>query len=94
MSRPATIHVLTIAYVLLPETREHWDGATLRGHLLVARQLAGAVVAVREGRAESALAHLTLPPLGAIFLKRESPEVPRKSAAREEPAAVAEEPAE
>jgi ATP/maltotriose-dependent transcriptional regulator MalT/DNA-binding SARP family transcriptional activator len=57
---------IAIAYVLLPETRDHWDGATLRGHLLVARQLAGAVVAVRDGQAETALAHLTLPPLGSV----------------------------
>jgi ATP/maltotriose-dependent transcriptional regulator MalT/DNA-binding SARP family transcriptional activator len=57
---------IAIAYVLLPETRAHWDGATLRGHMLTARTLARAVVAVREGRAESALADLTLPRLGLL----------------------------
>jgi DNA-binding SARP family transcriptional activator len=57
---------ISIAYVLLPETREHWDGVTLRGHLQTARELARAVVAVREGRADDVLASLTLPPLGSV----------------------------
>jgi len=56
---------IAIAYVLLPETRGHWDGVTLRGHLQIARDLARAVVAVREGRADE-LAPLTLPPLGSV----------------------------
>ncbi|HEY6697690.1 MAG TPA: BTAD domain-containing putative transcriptional regulator [Acidimicrobiales bacterium] len=43
-------HALSLVYVLAPDTRTYWDGATLRGHLATARSLAAAVVAVREGR--------------------------------------------
>ena len=40
---------LSLSYVLVPESRPHWDAAPLRGHLLVARELARAVVALRDG---------------------------------------------
>jgi LuxR family maltose regulon positive regulatory protein len=43
-------HALSLAYVLAPDTRRHWDCMQLRGHLATARSLAAAVVAVREGR--------------------------------------------
>jgi LuxR family transcriptional regulator, maltose regulon positive regulatory protein len=60
---------IAIAYVLLPETRDHWDTVALRGHLLTARQLARAVVSLRErhdGGASDEIASLALPPLGSV----------------------------
>jgi DNA-binding SARP family transcriptional activator len=41
---------LPLSYVLVPRTRDHWDGQPLEGHLRVARDLARAVVAVRTGQ--------------------------------------------
>jgi DNA-binding SARP family transcriptional activator len=59
-------HTLPLTYVLLPETREHWDTRPLRGELLVARRLAAAVVAVRAGHADQRLRDLDLPDLNTI----------------------------
>jgi hypothetical protein len=56
---------IPVTYVLLPEAREHWDTALLRGHLLVARTLAHAVVALRAGRTEH-LSLLDLPSPGMV----------------------------
>jgi DNA-binding SARP family transcriptional activator/RecA/RadA recombinase len=39
--------MLSLSYILLPESRPHWDTAELRGHLAVTRDLAAAVVAGR-----------------------------------------------
>jgi DNA-binding SARP family transcriptional activator len=52
---------IAVSYVLLPDTRSHWDDVTLKGHLERARRLARAVVAVREGKAATLLAGLELP---------------------------------
>jgi ATP/maltotriose-dependent transcriptional regulator MalT/DNA-binding SARP family transcriptional activator len=57
---------IALGYILLPDTRPHWDGRALRGHLLTARQLAVAVVGVREGRAVAALRDLVLPAQGVV----------------------------
>lgn len=57
---------VSLSYVLLPETRDYWDGVDLRGHLATARRLAAAVVAVREGRSSSVLPALELPALGVV----------------------------
>jgi hypothetical protein len=51
-------HLLPLSYVLVPEIRSHWDGLPLRGYLVTARELARAVVAVREGRSVAAVAEL------------------------------------
>jgi DNA-binding SARP family transcriptional activator/tetratricopeptide (TPR) repeat protein len=40
---------LALTYVLVPALRARWDAADLRGHLALARRLAAAVVAQREG---------------------------------------------
>lgn len=40
---------LPLSYVLLPETRSHWDAVATRGFLSTARELAEVVVALREG---------------------------------------------
>jgi DNA-binding SARP family transcriptional activator len=64
--RRAWRQVLAIAYVLLPETRDHWDGVSLRGYLSVARELAAAVVALREGHGESRLRSLDVSDLGVV----------------------------
>jgi ATP/maltotriose-dependent transcriptional regulator MalT/DNA-binding SARP family transcriptional activator len=54
--RRAWVNAIALAYVLVPETRKHWDGAVLRGNLALARAAARAVVAVREGRGDELLA--------------------------------------
>jgi LuxR family transcriptional regulator, maltose regulon positive regulatory protein len=41
---------LALTYVLVPALRARWDAADLHGHLALARRLAAAVVAQREGR--------------------------------------------
>jgi ATP/maltotriose-dependent transcriptional regulator MalT/DNA-binding SARP family transcriptional activator len=40
---------LSLSYVLVPASRAYWDAADLRGHVAVARRLAAAVAAQREG---------------------------------------------
>jgi DNA-binding SARP family transcriptional activator len=45
-------HALPLSYVLVPETRAHWDALPLRGYQAYARELAAALVAAREGRRE------------------------------------------
>jgi LuxR family transcriptional regulator, maltose regulon positive regulatory protein len=58
VDRRAWRQTLPLSYVLLPETRAHWDGLTLRGHLQVVRDLAAAVAAAREsGGREHPLVH-------------------------------------
>jgi DNA-binding SARP family transcriptional activator len=65
--RRALRHVLSLSYVLVPETRSHWDTAPLRGHLSTARELARAVVASRAGRSgDDRLWRLPLPDIGQI----------------------------
>jgi ATP/maltotriose-dependent transcriptional regulator MalT/DNA-binding SARP family transcriptional activator len=64
--RRALRHVLSLSYVLVPETRPHWDAAPLRGHLSVARELARAVVATRDDKADERLWRLQLPPLDQV----------------------------
>ena len=59
-------HTLPLTYVLVPETRAHWDARPLRGELRVARRLAAAVVAVRAGNADEHLRCLDLPDLGTL----------------------------
>jgi DNA-binding SARP family transcriptional activator len=51
---------LALTYLLLPSTREHWDGAGLQGHLARSRRLAAALVAWRDGDV-AALADLDVP---------------------------------
>jgi DNA-binding SARP family transcriptional activator len=58
--------VLGMAYVLLPETREHWDSLDLGSYLRSTRLMAAAVVAQREGRGDEAMRSLDLPVIGAI----------------------------
>ena len=60
--------MISLTYVLLPESRAHWDGADLHG-LVVARDLAAAVVACRTGQAnatERLLRTLDLPNLNVV----------------------------
>ena len=64
--RRAWRQVLALSYVLLPESRKHWDSLPLRGYLRTARELAGTVVALREGRGEQSLRLLDLPETGLI----------------------------
>jgi DNA-binding SARP family transcriptional activator len=52
---------LPLSYVLVPEARAHWDAQPFEAHLRIARDLARAVVAVREGGDEQRLRHLKLP---------------------------------
>jgi DNA-binding SARP family transcriptional activator len=59
-------HLLPLSYVLLPETREHWDRTARRGFLAANRELAAAVVAVRAGRGEPALHQLDLTDLERV----------------------------
>jgi LuxR family maltose regulon positive regulatory protein len=54
-------HSLSLSYVLAPATRPHWDAADLRGYLAVARDLAVAVVALREAGTTTHLRQLDLP---------------------------------
>ncbi|HMG45667.1 MAG TPA: BTAD domain-containing putative transcriptional regulator [Acidimicrobiales bacterium] len=57
---------LAVSYVLLPESRAHWDATARQGYPGRARELAAAVVALREGNGEARLASLELPEEGAI----------------------------
>ena len=59
-------HSLALTYVLLPETRPHWDGMELKGYLATARSLAAALVVVREGRGTQHLRHFEVPPPDVI----------------------------
>jgi LuxR family transcriptional regulator, maltose regulon positive regulatory protein len=52
---------LALTYVLVPSSRAHWEAAHLHGHVALARRLAGAVVALREGGAGATVAGLDLP---------------------------------
>jgi LuxR family transcriptional regulator, maltose regulon positive regulatory protein len=54
-------HALSLTYVLVPDTRPHWDGMSLKGHLATARSLAAAVVAVRDGRGTRHLRQFEVP---------------------------------
>lgn len=56
---------IALTYLLMPETRPHWDERLLQGHMHTARELARAVVAVREGRV-SVLRDLVLPATGPV----------------------------
>ena len=62
--------MVSLSYVLLPESRAHWDDeAGLRGPMVVTRDLAAAVVACRTGpasRAERHLRALRLPDLNMV----------------------------
>ena len=65
--RRAWRQVLAPTYVLLPETRKHWDALSLRGHLRTVRELAAAVTALREGSGDAALLRtLEVPPVGVV----------------------------
>ena len=46
--RRAWTNAIALSYVLVPETRKHWDAAALRGPMALARATARAVVAARE----------------------------------------------
>jgi DNA-binding SARP family transcriptional activator len=59
-------HLLPLSYVLVPETREHWDRFARRGYLAENRALAAAVVAVRDGRFEAAVRDLDLSDLERV----------------------------
>jgi DNA-binding SARP family transcriptional activator/tetratricopeptide (TPR) repeat protein len=59
-------HALSLSYVLLPDTRSHWDGMALRGHLAAARSLAAAVVGLRERGTSTHLRQLALPPTDMV----------------------------
>ena len=52
---------LPLSYVLLPEARTYWDARPLHGYLRTGRDLAAAVVAVREGDGGNRLRSLTVP---------------------------------
>jgi DNA-binding SARP family transcriptional activator len=64
--RRAWRQVLALSYVLLPETRKHWDSLALRGYLRIARELAGAVVALRERQGDQRLLTLDVPSPGMV----------------------------
>jgi ATP/maltotriose-dependent transcriptional regulator MalT/DNA-binding SARP family transcriptional activator len=49
IDRRAWRQALSVSYVLLPETRAHWDKVATRGYLGTARAAADAVVALRNG---------------------------------------------
>lgn len=57
---------IPLSYVLVPEAREHWDSLALKGHLHVARELAAAVVALREGHGAARLRSLDVSNLGIV----------------------------
>jgi DNA-binding SARP family transcriptional activator/tetratricopeptide (TPR) repeat protein len=59
-------HLLPVSYVLVPEAREYWEGVPLKGFLALMRDLAGAVLDVREQRGTARLRTLELPPLGVV----------------------------
>jgi DNA-binding SARP family transcriptional activator len=56
---------LPLTYVLVPETRAHWDQLELGGYLDTSRRLAAAVVAGRAD-AHQVLQHLEVPPLNVL----------------------------
>ena len=58
--------LLALTYVLVPETRDHWDGQDLRGYLRTTRQLARAVVAGRSGHGARHLCDLEMPDAGVV----------------------------
>ncbi|HEY8544900.1 MAG TPA: BTAD domain-containing putative transcriptional regulator [Acidimicrobiales bacterium] len=58
--------MVSLSYVLVPDARPHWDSVPLRDHLAVCRDLAAAVVAVRNGEADAHLRTLHLPPLPGV----------------------------
>jgi ATP/maltotriose-dependent transcriptional regulator MalT/DNA-binding SARP family transcriptional activator len=57
---------LAATYVLLPDSRAHWDRQPLRGAQRLARDLAAAVVDVREGRLDARLHTLDVPSPGMV----------------------------
>ncbi|HET6948847.1 MAG TPA: BTAD domain-containing putative transcriptional regulator [Acidimicrobiales bacterium] len=56
---------LPLSYVLVPETREHWDAVAPTGGLVVPRRLCAGVVAARSGRLDQ-LRALELPDLQIV----------------------------
>lgn len=64
--RRAWRHMLALSYVLVPETREGWDRAPLRGHHAAARSYAAALVAAREGTGHDRLWALDLSDLARV----------------------------
>jgi len=58
--------VLGLSYVLVPEARAYWDRAPLRGYPRRARDLAAAVVALRNGAVDAGLRAIDLPSTGAV----------------------------
>jgi ATP/maltotriose-dependent transcriptional regulator MalT/DNA-binding SARP family transcriptional activator len=58
--------LLPISYVLVPDSRAHWDRQPLRGRQRQARDLSAAVVLVREGRSTSELRTLDVPSPGMV----------------------------
>ncbi|HEV7761353.1 MAG TPA: BTAD domain-containing putative transcriptional regulator [Acidimicrobiales bacterium] len=59
-------HVLSLSYLLVPETRAGWDAASLRGHQAFARDLAAALAAAREGRGRERLWRLDLTDINRV----------------------------
>src|SRR5262249_47038235 len=59
-------HVLSLSYLLVPETRAVWDTAALRGHLAYGRELAAALAATREGRGRDRLWRLDLSEIAKV----------------------------
>jgi ATP/maltotriose-dependent transcriptional regulator MalT/DNA-binding SARP family transcriptional activator len=59
-------HMLSLSYVLLPQSRASWDAAPLLGHMAVARDLASAVVAAQQGRGAEQLWRLDLGDLSHV----------------------------
>jgi DNA-binding SARP family transcriptional activator len=59
-------HLLPLSYVLLPESRPHWDRLAQRGYLATTRELAAAVVALREGQGDRQLRDLDLSDLERV----------------------------
>ena len=59
-------HLLPLTYVLVPETRAHWDRCDLQGYLGTYRDLAAGVVAARSGDGAKELRRLDLPEIGIV----------------------------
>jgi DNA-binding SARP family transcriptional activator/ATP/maltotriose-dependent transcriptional regulator MalT len=57
---------LALGYVLVPEVRTYWDQASLRGYQRQARDLAAALVAVRQDADATGLRAIELPSTGTI----------------------------
>ena len=57
---------LSLSYVLLPESREHWDSTARRGYPRVARDLAAAVVKLRDTSGDTRLGSFDVPGMGAV----------------------------